>query len=52
MDASGSNVTINLYQEGVAADKITPTLTLVDHTKTSSWDDFAQGFRAMGLLPI
>ena len=45
------NVTINLYQEGVAADKITPTLTLVDHTKTSSWDDFAQGFRADGVTP-
>jgi hypothetical protein len=39
-------VTINLYQEGFAADGITPTLTLVDHTQTSSWDDFAQGFRS------
>jgi len=37
-------VTINLYQEGVAADNITPTLKLVDTTKTSSWDDWAQGF--------
>ena len=39
------HVTINLYQEGTAADGITPTLTLVDHTQTSSFDDFAQGFR-------
>ncbi|GAC1328775.1 MAG: hypothetical protein NVSMB15_00520 [Steroidobacteraceae bacterium] len=39
------HVTINLYQEGVAADGITPTLTLVDTTQTSSWDDYAQGFR-------
>jgi hypothetical protein len=38
------HVTINLYQEGVAADGVTPTLTLVDHTQTSSWDDYAQGF--------
>jgi hypothetical protein len=37
-------VTINLYQEGFAADGVTPTLTLVDTTKTSSWDDWAQGF--------
>ena len=39
------HVTINLYQEGTAADGITPTLTLVDSTQTSSFDDFAQGFR-------
>ena len=39
------HVTMNLYQEGVAADGITPTLTLVDTTQTSSWDDFAQGYR-------
>src|SRR6202030_3392330 len=32
-------VTINLYQEGTAADHVTQTLTLVDTTKTSSWDD-------------
>ena len=38
------NVTINLYQEGYAADGVTPTLTLVDTTQTSSWDDWAQGF--------
>ncbi len=37
-------VTINLYQEGFAPDGVTPTLKLVDTTKTSSWDDFAQGF--------
>jgi hypothetical protein len=45
------NVTINLYQEGVAADGVTPTLTLVDHTKTTSWDDYAQGFRSDGVTP-
>ena len=39
------NVTINLYQEGFAADGVTPTLKLVDTTKTSSFDDWAQGFR-------
>jgi hypothetical protein len=38
------NVTINLYQENFAADGVTKTLTLVDTTKTSSWDDWAQGF--------
>jgi hypothetical protein len=37
-------VTVNLYQEGFAADGVTPTLKLVDTTKTSSWDDWAQGF--------
>jgi hypothetical protein len=37
-------VTINLYQEGFAADGLTPTLTMVDTTQTSSWDDWAQGF--------
>jgi hypothetical protein len=41
-------VTINLYQEGTAKDGITPTLTLVDTTQTSSWDDWAQGFRPDG----
>ena len=43
------NVTVNLYQEGLAADNVTPTLTLVDTTKTSSWDDWAQGFRSDGV---
>ena len=38
------HVKINLYQEGFAADNVTPTLTLVDTTQTSSWDDWAQGF--------
>jgi hypothetical protein len=37
-------VTVNLYKEGFAADGVTPTLQLVDTTKTSSWDDWAQGF--------
>jgi hypothetical protein len=38
------NVTINLYREGFAADGVTPTLTLVDTTVTSSWDAWAQGW--------
>jgi hypothetical protein len=38
------HVTINLYQEGFAADGVTPTLNLVDTTQTSSFDDWAQGF--------
>jgi len=41
-------VTINLYQEGTAPDGVTQTLKLVDTTKTSSWDDWAQGFRSDG----
>ena len=45
------HVTINLYQEGTAADGVTPTLTLVDTTQTSSFDDWAQGFRADGVTP-
>ncbi|HEX4597380.1 MAG TPA: hypothetical protein VH278_06305, partial [Burkholderiaceae bacterium] len=40
-------VTINLYKEGTGPDGTT-TLTLVDTTKTSSWDDWAQGFNAAG----
>ncbi|HUO94925.1 MAG TPA: choice-of-anchor Q domain-containing protein [Steroidobacteraceae bacterium] len=39
------HVRVNLYKEGVASDGVTPTLTLVDHTDTSSFDDWAQGFR-------
>ena len=39
-----SRVTINLYQEGFAADGVTPTLKLVDTTQSTSWDDWAQGF--------
>jgi len=42
------NVTINLYQKGFAADGVTPTLTKVDTTVTSSWDEWAQGFRSDG----
>jgi hypothetical protein len=42
------NVTINLYQEGTAPDG-TKSLKLVDTTKTSSWDDWAQGFRSDGV---
>src|SRR5881227_3803207 len=41
-------VTINLYQVGIGADGISQTLKLVDTTKTSSWDDWAQGFRSDG----
>jgi len=37
-------VTLNLYQEGFAADGVSPTLKLVDTTQSSSWDDWAQGF--------
>ena len=44
------HVTINLYQEGTAPDG-TQSLTLVDTTQTSSWDDYAQGFRADGVTP-
>ncbi len=39
-----ANVQVNLYQEGTDANG-QPTLTLVDTTKTTSWDDYAQGFR-------
>ena len=46
------HVTINLYQEGFAADGVTSTLTLVDTTQTSSWDDWAQGFRSDGFPNI
>ncbi len=42
------NVTINLYQESTAPDG-SQKLTLVDTTKTSSFDDWAQGFRADGV---
>jgi hypothetical protein len=38
------HVTLNLYQEGFAADGVTPTLKLVDTTQSASWDDWAQGF--------
>ena len=39
-----ARVTVNLYQEGFAADGATPTLKLVDTTQSTSWDDWAQGF--------
>ncbi|MFX5578701.1 hypothetical protein ABTD84_19800, partial [Acinetobacter baumannii] len=42
------NVTVNLYQETIASDGST-TLKLVDTTKTTSWDDWAQGFRSDGV---
>jgi hypothetical protein len=41
-------VTINLYKEGTAPDG-SVSLTLIDTTKTSSWDDWAQGFRSDGV---
>jgi hypothetical protein len=41
-------VTINLYQEGTATDG-TQSLKLVDHTATSSFDAWAQGFRSAGI---
>ena len=44
------NVTINLYVEGTAPDGTT-SLTLVDSTTTSSFDAWAQGFRADGVTP-
>ena len=40
-------VTVNLYQEGAAPDG-SISLTLVDTTKTSSFDAWAQGFRSDG----
>jgi len=40
-------VTINLYQEGTAPDG-SQSLKLIDTTKTSSFDDWAQGFRSDG----
>ena len=44
------NVTINLYQENTAPDGTT-SLKLVDTTKTSSWDAWAQGFNPTTGLP-
>jgi hypothetical protein len=41
-------VTVNLYQETAAPDGST-TLKLVDHTLSTSWDDWAQGFRSDGV---
>ena len=42
------NVTINLYQESTASDG-SRTLTLFDTTQTSSFDNWAQGFRTDGV---
>ncbi len=36
-------------RKGRRPDGVTPTLNLVDTTKTSSWDDWAQGFRSDGV---
>ena len=44
-------VTVNLYQEGTAPDGTT-SLTLVDTTTTSSWDDWAQGSHLVGTTQI
>jgi len=44
MGAPGTPCHHHLYQEGFAADGVTPTLNLVDTTTTTSWDDWAQGF--------
>ena len=44
------NVTVNLYVEGTAPDGST-SLTLVDTTTTSSFDAWAQGFRADKVTP-
>jgi hypothetical protein len=42
------NVTMNLYMEGTAPDG-SISLTLIDTTQTSSWDNWAQGFRSDGV---
>ena len=42
------HVKINLYKEGFASDGVTKTLTLVDTTETTSFDDWVQGFRSDG----
>ncbi len=42
------NVTLNLYQENLAPDG-TVALKLIDTTTSSSWDGYAQGFRAAGV---
>jgi hypothetical protein len=43
------HVRVNLYKKGLAADGLTETLTLVDYTDTTSFDDWAQGFRTDGM---
>ncbi|HET7740089.1 MAG TPA: hypothetical protein VFL67_05520, partial [Mycobacterium sp.] len=40
-------VTVNLYKESTAPDGTT-SLTLIDTTQTTSWDDWAQGFGGGG----
>jgi hypothetical protein len=45
------HVTINLYQVGTAPDG-SRALTMVDTTQTSSFDDWAQGFRSDGIPNI
>jgi len=42
------HITINLYKEGTGPDG-SKSLTLVDTTTTTSWDDWAQGFRSDGI---
>ncbi len=42
------HVRVNLYKEDVAPDGVTTSLKLVDYTETSSFDDWAQGFRSDG----
>lgn len=42
-----ANVKVNLYKEDTGPDG-SKTLKLVDTTMTTSWDDFAQGFRSDG----
>ncbi len=43
------NVTVNLYRKDPSPLDGTETLTLVDTTRTDSWDDWAQGFRSDGV---
>ncbi len=42
------HVKINLYKEGTAPDG-SLSLAMVDTTESSSWDDWAQGFRSNGV---
>jgi hypothetical protein len=42
------NVTVNLYREGIGPDG-TKSLQFVDTTQSTSWDDWAQGFRSDGM---
>ncbi|HEX8979149.1 MAG TPA: Ig-like domain-containing protein [Parasulfuritortus sp.] len=43
------HVTMNLYQVGTDPTSGAQTMKLVDTTQTSSWDDWAQGFRSDGM---